>query len=97
MNIPGQIVYCKMVCATKSGKILIAKPFVYAYPYVATNELSYLIQDDKLVIRKFNVKEDLIIKSIEIISYHGFKNKSKEFTEVKKSDEKRNTITGAYE
>lgn len=97
MGKPGQIVYCKMVCITKSGKVLNAKPFVYAYPYNHTNDLSYLLQDDKLIIRKFNVQEDLTIKSIEIISYHGFKNKSKGFTEVQKSDEKRNNVTGAYE
>lgn len=37
------------------------------------------------------------VLDIDIICSLGFENLTNEFTEVKKSDEKRNNITGAYE
>jgi len=37
------------------------------------------------------------IKKVEFITSLGFENKAIGFTEVSKSDEKRNNITGAYE
>jgi len=37
------------------------------------------------------------VVDIDIIKRLGYENKSKGFDEVKKSDEKRNNITGAYE
>ena len=37
------------------------------------------------------------VLDIDVICSLGFENLSNEFTEVKKSDEKRNNITGAYE
>lgn len=95
---PGQIVYCNIKCKTLKNKIMEVKGIVYASEYSGFNpNLSFNNSDDRFTIRKFNVKEDLIITGIEIIKELGFKNKSKEFTEVKASDEKRNKITGAYE
>jgi hypothetical protein len=37
------------------------------------------------------------VLDIDVICSLGFENLTNEFTEVKKSDEKRNNITGAYE
>lgn len=37
------------------------------------------------------------VLSVEVIKSLGFANNSKEYTEAKKSLEKRNSITGAYE
>ena len=42
-------------------------------------------------------KHDKFIKIIKIHSFLGNEVKTKEYTEVKKSNEKRNTTTGAYE
>lgn len=41
-------------------------------------------------------KGEKVLK-VEVIKSLGFANNSKEYTEVKKSGEKRNSITGAYE
>ena len=37
------------------------------------------------------------VLDIDVICSLGYENLNKEFTEIKKSDEKRNNITGAYE
>jgi hypothetical protein len=37
------------------------------------------------------------VLDIDVICSLGYENLTKEFTEIKKSDEKRNNITGAYE
>ncbi len=52
---------------------------------------------NKKVLSKLNISEPVEIVDINIISRLGFENQSKEFTEVKGSDEVRNKITGAYE
>ena len=41
-------------------------------------------------------KGDKVLK-VDVIKSLGFANNSKDYTEVKKSGEKRNSITGAYE
>lgn len=46
---------------------------------------------------RLGIKEPLKVLKIDIITSLGFENLSNEFTEVKKSNEKRNEITGAYE
>ena len=46
---------------------------------------------------RLGIKEPLKVIKIDIITSLGFENLSNEFTEVKKSNEKRNEITGAYE
>jgi hypothetical protein len=46
---------------------------------------------------RLGIKEPLKVLKIDIIQSLGFENLSNEFTEVKKSNEKRNNITGAYE
>ena len=37
------------------------------------------------------------VLNIDIISVLGYENLSNDYTEIKKSDEKRNNITGAYD
>lgn len=46
---------------------------------------------------RLGIKEPLKVLKVEVIKSLGFENLSKEYDEVKKSDEKRNNITGAYE
>jgi hypothetical protein len=46
---------------------------------------------------RLGIKEPLKVLKIDIITSLGFENLTNEFTEVKKSNEKRNEITGAYE
>ena len=46
---------------------------------------------------RLGIKEPLKVLKVEVIKSLGFENLSNEYTEIKKSDEKRNNITGAYE
>lgn len=46
---------------------------------------------------RLGIKEPLKVLQIDIIQSLGFENLTNEYTEVKKSNEKRNEITGAYE
>ena len=46
---------------------------------------------------RLGIKEPLKVLKIDIIKSLGFENLSNEYDEVKKSNEKRNNITGAYE
>jgi len=46
---------------------------------------------------RLGVKEPLKVLKVEVIKSLGFENLSNEYDEVKKSDEKRNNITGAYD
>jgi hypothetical protein len=46
---------------------------------------------------RLGIKEPLKVISIEVIKSLGYENLSNEYTEVNKSNEIRNKITGAYE
>jgi hypothetical protein len=46
---------------------------------------------------RLGIKEPLKVLKIDIIKSLGFENISNKYYEVKKSNEKRNNITGAYE
>tara|TARA_R110001606_G_C15294251_1_gene641877 strand:- start:922 stop:1200 length:279 start_codon:yes stop_codon:yes gene_type:complete len=84
----GEIVFCDLTIIHKGKKYKI-KNIVYKNDGNLFCETKYL--------KKLKIKEPVNIEYINIISRLGFENKSKEYTEVKASDEKRNKITGAYE
>ena len=46
---------------------------------------------------RLGIKEPLKVLKVEVIKSLGFENLSNEYTEIKKSYEKRNNITGAYD
>jgi hypothetical protein len=46
---------------------------------------------------RLGVKKPLKVLKVEVIKSLGFENLSNEYDEVKKSNEKRNNITGAYD
>ena len=48
-------------------------------------------------LEKLKIKVPVKIEDIKVISRLGFEKKSKDFTEVKANNEKRNKTTGAYE
>jgi len=50
-----------------------------------------------VIIKGDTVYKKQPIKSVEVIRSLGFENKATGFTEATKSDEKRNTTTGAYD
>jgi len=52
---------------------------------------------NKRILLNLKIKEPVEVISIDIIKRMGFEKKSNGFTEVKKNNEKRNKITGAYE
>jgi len=84
----GEIVFCNLTIIHKGKKHKI-RNIVYKNDGNLFYESKYL--------KKLKIKEPVNIENINIISRLGFENKSKEYTEVKGSDEKRNKITGAYE
>ena len=48
-------------------------------------------------LEKLKIKEAVKVIDVDVIARLCSENKSKEFTEVKANNEKRNKITGAYE
>jgi len=84
----GEIVFCDLTINHKGKKHKI-KNIVYK------NDGKKFY--NKKHLKNLKIKEPATIEDINIISRLGFENKSKEYTEVKGSDEKRNKITGAYE
>jgi len=84
----GEIVYCNLTIEHKGNKHIL-KEVVYKN----NNELFY----KRTHLEKLKIKEAVKVIDVDVISRLGFENKSKEFTEVKANNEKRNKITGAYE
>ena len=84
----GEIVYCDLTIIYKGTKHKLEK-VVYKNDGNLFYKRSYL--------EKLKIKEPVKVEDVKVISRLGFENKSKGFTEVKGSDEKRNKITGAYE
>jgi hypothetical protein len=79
-----EIIYCNLTL--KKGKEIIElKNVVYKY------------NDGFFKNSRLGIKEPLKVLKVEKIVSLGFENKLKSYTEVKKSNEKRNKITGAYE
>ena len=104
---PGEIVYCDItysykkmyrkreaVETVKLCNVVFGREYKSSYPY-----LDYSIY--KRNIRKINKKKpldcDVKIINLKIHARVGFKRKDKTYTEVKKNQETRNKITGAYE
>ena len=84
----GEIVYCNMTIKHKSKKYEL-KNIVYKNVGKKFTKKHYL--------KPLGINEDVEIIDIKILSRLGFENTTKDYTEVKKSNEKRNNITGAYE
>lgn len=79
-----EIFYCNLTLQNGKDTIFL-KNVVYKY------------EDGYFKNIRLGIKKPLKVLKIEIIASLGFENLTNEFTEVKKSDEKRNNITGAYE
>lgn len=84
----GEIVYCNLTIEYKGNKHML-KEVVYKND----GNLFY----KRSCLEKLKIKEAVKVIDVNVISRLGFENKSKEFTEVKANNEKRNKITGAYE
>lgn len=80
----GEIVLCNLKLKAKNKESFILKDVVFSYDYdYKKTFLNYSIMNDRRIIKKTGLKENLTIISIEVLSRHGFKNKSKDYTEVK--------------
>jgi len=84
----GEIVYCNLTIEYKGNKHIL-KEVVYK------NDGKLFYKRNHL--EKLKIKEAVKVIDVDVISRLGFENKSKEYTEVKVNNEKRNKITGAYE
>lgn len=98
----GEIGLCNLVLRTKrkkNNKRIELKEVVFSQPYSKIKtELKVNDFEDIFIIHKAELEEDLIIESIEVLVALGYKQKTKQFTEVKQNDNNnRNKITGAYE
>jgi hypothetical protein len=85
----GEIVYCDLIIIHKKKEYKI-KNVIYK------NDQSGLFNKKKYLDR-LNIQNSAEIKSINILCRLGFESKTKGYTEVLKSQENRNKITGAYE
>lgn len=79
-----EIFYCNLILQNGKDKIYL-KNVVYKYE-------NGFFKNSRL-----GIKEPLKVLKIDIIQSLGFENLTNEYTEVKKSNEKRNEITGVYE
>lgn len=94
----GQIVLCNLKLRSLKGKTIYLKDVIFSKPYDKERKvLIFSNIEDRNIICKTKLKEDLFILEVEIIKELGFKHNNNNFTKAIKSDEKRNTITGAYE
>ena len=84
----GEIVYCDLTIEYKENKHIL-KEVVYK------NDGKLFYKRNHL--EKLKIKEAVKVIDVNVISRLGFENKSKEYTEVKANNEKRNKTTGAYE
>jgi len=84
----GEIVYCDLTIEHKGNKHILKKVV-----YKNNGKLFY----KKSHLEKLNIKDSVKVLDVNVITRLGFENKSKEYTEVKANNEKRNKITGAYE
>jgi hypothetical protein len=84
----GEIVYCDLTIEHKGNKHILKKVV-----YKNNGKLFY----KKSHLEKLNIKDSVKVIDVNVITRLGFENKSKEYTEVKANNEKRNKITGAYE
>jgi hypothetical protein len=83
-----EIVFCNMTILHK-GKKHILKKIVYK------NEGNLFYESKHL--KPLKINEPVKIINIKVISRLGFESKAIGYTEVKRNDEIRNKITGAYE
>ena len=79
---PSEIVYTQISASThtpqgKPAKTLVPLKLVFAARWTGyTPDLSWNDRDERVVIRKFGVQEDLLITVVKVISRHGFRVKA---------------------
>lgn len=84
-----EIFYCNLIVTHKNKKIII-KEVVYK------DVNGYY--DNIRELTKYGIKDKIKVDKIDVIHSMGFENPPlNKFSELKKADEKRNKITGAYE
>jgi hypothetical protein len=79
-----EIFFCNLTLKKNKEKIIV-------------NDVVYKCVDGYYKNIKLGIKEPLKVLKVDVIKSLGFENISNDFTEVKKSNEKRNNITGIYE
>lgn len=79
-----EIFYCNLTLQNGKEKIILRK--------VIYKESNGYFKNIRL-----GIKEPLKVLNVDVIKSLGFESISSGYTEVTKSDEKRNNITGAYE
>lgn len=94
----GEICIVNLKLRSENGKVFYLNDVIFSHPYdKRRTKLCYSSFDDRRLINKTKFKEDLQIIEIEVLKSVGWKSKLKDYTEVKKNEEIRNKITGAYE
>lgn len=94
----GEICIVNLKLRNEKGKVFYLNDVIFSHPYEKKRtKLLYSDFNDRRTIHKTKFKEDLQILEIEVLKSVGWKSKLKDYTEVKKNEERRNKITGAYE
>lgn len=84
----GEIVYCNLKFRYKKKEYEL-KDVVYKQE----NGFFY----NRRLMQPLKIEDEVRVYDIEVLARLGFENKNLGYTEVKKSNEQRNKITGAYE
>ena len=91
----GEIVYAHITIKDQNNKIQELRKVVFSREW----ECKYPLLEQKLYrrfLKQHNIKTDVTIVDLRIIAKTGFKHKNQGYTRVKKSDQIRDDITGAY-
>lgn len=93
---PGEIVYCNLIFKTKKGLKVVSKHQVFGREYNSEIKTSYKKDEDKYFMAKHGLKEDATLVDVEIISRHGFKNRTNEFSVGARSEKDERQENGTF-
>ncbi len=104
---PGEIVYCDITYQYERPfrnrmkkevntlrNVVFGREYDSSYPYL---DYKTYFRDIKKINKKKPLKCDVTVIDLKVHARTGFKNKSNAYTQVKKSEQIRNKITGSYE
>tara|TARA_B100000902_G_scaffold149672_1_gene146241 strand:+ start:6078 stop:6392 length:315 start_codon:yes stop_codon:yes gene_type:complete len=97
----GEIVYADIKLISINNveyelkKVVFSRQWECDFPVLNKDKYSRFLRQNRIVDKKNNIIESKIV-DIQIIAHTGFKNNAKGYTEAKKNEQIRDSVTGAY-